>query len=150
MALPGIFTPILNDKNEVLVDGGVMNNFPADIMASRAEFDLIIGSNVSRRRELPSAYELGESLSGWKVLRSRITPFSRSMRIPTLPGILLRTIEVNSLYHRKEAEQLADILIEPDTRDFGFLDFDAYKTLEQRGYEAGKAALAAWRSTQAV
>lgn len=148
IALPGIFTPILNEKNEILVDGGVMNNFPLDVMATRAKFGILIGCNVSPRREEPSPYELGESLSGWKVLRSRIIPFSKPMRVPTLPGIMLRTVEVNSLYHRKEAEQYADILIEPATRDFNFLDFGAFQVLEQRGYEAGRAALAAWQASR--
>ena len=145
IALPGIFTPILNDKNEVLVDGGVMNNFPLDIMASRAKFGLLIGSNVSPRREEPSPYQLGESLSGWEVLRSRVNPFSKPLRVPTLPGIMLRTVEVNSLYHRREAERFADILIEPNTRGFNFLDFAAYEALERIGYETGRAALAAWQ-----
>lgn len=145
IALPGVFTPILNEKKEMLVDGGVMNNFPVDIMAARGGFGLIIGCNVSPRREKPSNYELGESLSGWKVLWSRINPFAKPLRVPTLAGSMLRTVEVNSLYHRKEAERLADILIEPQTADFNFLDFAAYRALEQRGYEAAVEALGAWQ-----
>lgn len=144
IALPGVFTPLLNERKEILVDGGVMNNFPVDILASRADFGLIIGCNVSPRREEPRSYELGESLSGWRVLRSRMNPFGKPLRVPTLPGIMLRTVEVNSLYHRREAERFADILIEPDTSRFTFLDFAAYRELEQCGYEAGRAALAAW------
>jgi predicted acylesterase/phospholipase RssA len=150
IALPGIFTPIINERNEMLVDGGVMNNFPVDILASRTRFGLIIGCNVSPRREQPTAYDLGESLSGWRVLWSRLNPFGRTLRVPTLAGSMLRTIEVNSIYHRKEAERLADILIEPDTSDFNFLDFAAYQALEQRGYEAAHAALAAWRAENAM
>lgn len=145
IALPGIFSPVLNENNEMLTDGGVMNNFPLDIMASRAEFDLIIGCNVSPQREKPSPYELGESLSGWKVLWHRINPFSKKMNVPTLAETMLRTVEVNSLYHRKEAVRYADILIEPDTRIYNFLDFAAYRELEQKGYEAGIAAINAWR-----
>lgn len=148
IALPGVFTPILNEKKEVLVDGGVMNNFPMDIMAARGGFSLLIGCNVSPRREKPSNYDLGESLSGWKVLWHRLNPLAEPLRVPTLTGTMLRTVEVNSLYHRKEAERLADILIEPQTADFNYLDFAAYRTLEQRGYEAGRAALAAWREKQ--
>ncbi len=87
---------------------------------------------------------MGESLSGWRVLRNRLNPFAKRLHVPSLPGIMLRTVEVNSLYHRKEVERLADILIEPDTHGFNFLDFAAYRTLEQLGYEAGRAALAAW------
>lgn len=146
IALPGIFTPVLNENNEILTDGGVMNNFPVDIMASRADFGLIIGCNVSPLREKPSAYELGESLSGWKVLWNRVNPFSKRMNVPTLASTMLRTVEVNSLYHRKEAVRYADLLIEPDTRNYNFLDFEAYRELEQRGFEAGMAALAEWRT----
>lgn len=150
IALPGIFSPILNEKNEILTDGGVMNNFPVDIMASRAEFGLIIGCNVSPARENPTAYVLGDSLSGWKVLWSRINPFAKTMNVPTLAGTMLRTVEVNSLYNRKEAQRYADILIEPDTLGFNFLAFADYKILEQRGYEAGMAALASWQQANAA
>jgi predicted acylesterase/phospholipase RssA len=149
IALPGVFTPLLNEHNELLVDGGVMNNFPLDVLARRTEFGLIIGCNVSPRRENPTSYELGDSLSGWRVLWSRLNPFGKPLRVPTLASSMLRTVEVNSVYHRKEAEQLADVLIEPDTSDFNFLDFAAYRALEQRGYEAARAALAAWQTANA-
>lgn len=144
IALPGVFSPILNEKKEMLTDGGVMNNFPVDIMASRARLGLVVGCNVSPRRENPTAYELGDNVSGWRVLWSRINPFGKPIRVPTIAGTMLRTVEVNSLYHRKEAERYADILIEPVTKEFNFLDFAAYETLERRGYEAGKAALIGW------
>ena len=148
IALPGVFSPILTDKHELLVDGGVMNNFPVDILASRYEFGLIIGINVSPRREQPFAHDFGDSVSGWRVLWSRINPFGQPLRVPTLAGTMLRTVEVNSLYHRKAVEQLANLLIEPDVREYGFLDFAAYRELEQRGYDAGRAAVAAYRATQ--
>jgi len=141
IALPGIFSPVLNDKNELLVDGGVMNNFPLDIMAARYELGLLIGSNVSPHRERPYPHTFGESISGWQVLWSRVNPFGQPLRVPTLAGTILRTMEVNSLYQRRTAEQLADVLIEPDVREFNFLDFAAYRELEQRGYEAGRAAV---------
>ncbi len=141
-ALPGVFSPILNEKNEMLVDGGVMNNFPVDVMAARYEVGQIIASNVSPHREKPYPHPFGESISGWQALWSRVNPFGRPMRVPTLGSVILRTVEVNSLYQRKAAEQLADVLIEPDVADFNLLDFAAIRALEQRGYEAARAALA--------
>jgi len=141
ISLPGVFSPMLNERNELLVDGGVMNNFPLDIMASRYQLGRLIGSNVSPHRERPYPHAFGESVSGWRVLWSRINPFGEPLRVPTLGGTILRTMEVNSLYQRKTAEQLADILIEPDVGDFSFLDFAAFRDLEQRGYDAARAAL---------
>ena len=141
IALPGVFSPVLNENNEILVDGGVMNNFPLDVMAERYELGCLIGSNVSPHREQPYPHPFGESISGWQVLWSRINPFGKPIRVPTLAGTMLRTVEVNSLYQRRTVEQLADVLIEPDVREFNFLDFAAYRELEQRGYEAARAAL---------
>ncbi|MCV9929870.1 patatin-like phospholipase family protein [Flavobacterium sp. LS1R49] len=44
MSLPGIFKPMAYEKT-VLVDGGVMNNFPTDV-AKKMGADIIIGSDV--------------------------------------------------------------------------------------------------------
>lgn len=44
MSIPAIFQPIPYE-NTLLVDGGVMNNFPVDV-ASKLGFDFIIGSDV--------------------------------------------------------------------------------------------------------
>ena len=59
MAVPGVFAPVSID-GRVLVDGGVVNMVPYDLLTSRADF--IIAVNVSRvrfpsRRELPNALE---------------------------------------------------------------------------------------------
>lgn len=45
MSIPGIFEPV-SYKNTLLVDGGMMNNFPTDI-AKNMGADIIIGSDVS-------------------------------------------------------------------------------------------------------
>jgi predicted acylesterase/phospholipase RssA/CRP-like cAMP-binding protein len=146
-ALPGVFSPILSDDHDLLVDGGVMNNFPVDVMAGRLDCGLLIGVNVSPHLQQDDNYSFGESISGWEVLFNRANPFAEGPRVPSLAAIMLRTMEVNSLYQRNTAEQLADIVIEPDVRDIGAMDFSAYETLIARGYEAGRAELARWQST---
>lgn len=45
MSIPGVFRPVPY-KNTLLVDGGVLNNFPTDV-AKRMGYDIIIGSDVS-------------------------------------------------------------------------------------------------------
>lgn len=148
IALPGIFSPILSEHNEILVDGGVMNNFPVDIMAQQASFGLLIGSNVSPHAEQPSPYSFGDSVSGWDILFSKVNPFGPTRRAPSLIGTLLRTMEVNSLYHRKAAQELADIVIEPDVAEFGIMDFGDYEAIIARGYEAAEQTLRAYRIAQ--
>lgn len=45
MSIPGIFEPMVYEKS-LLVDGGILNNFPTDIAKSMGA-DIIIGSDVS-------------------------------------------------------------------------------------------------------
>lgn len=54
MAIPGVFTPVRMD-NMVLIDGGVINNYPVDI-AKKMGADIIIGVDV--QSELKPADEL--------------------------------------------------------------------------------------------
>ena len=58
MAIPGVFSPV-RIGNQVLVDGGVLNNFPADL-AREMGADIIIG--VSVQDETLSADEFGSAL----------------------------------------------------------------------------------------
>lgn len=60
MSIPGVFAPIrLEDK--LLVDGGIINNFPVDV-ARRMGADLVIGVDV--QDTLKSAAELQKDLIG--------------------------------------------------------------------------------------
>jgi NTE family protein len=59
MAVPGVFSPV-SIKGRILVDGGVVNLLPYDLLTSRVDF--IIAVNVSRVRvasgpDFPSALE---------------------------------------------------------------------------------------------
>jgi NTE family protein len=59
MAVPGVFSPVLVD-GRVLVDGGVVNLVPYDLLTTRADF--VIAVNVGRVRvaggpEIPNALE---------------------------------------------------------------------------------------------
>jgi Predicted esterase of the alpha-beta hydrolase superfamily len=59
MAIPGVFTPVRIDSM-VLVDGGVINNYPANV-AKRMGADIIIGIDVQSK--LKNASELSSTSS---------------------------------------------------------------------------------------
>lgn len=60
MAIPGVFTPVYMDE-AVLLDGGVVNNFPTDVAHSMGA-DVVIGvdvqSELKTKEELQSAADL--------------------------------------------------------------------------------------------
>lgn len=146
IAIPGIFSPILHE-GDVLVDGGAMNNFPVDIMRSLCEGGAVIGVNVSPPEEETEAYQFGTSVSGWQVLWSRINPFVKRLPVPTLGANLMRSLEVNSVYQIRSQQGLADLLIQPEVKQYQILAFAAYESIAEAGYQAAREQLAQYRGS---
>jgi NTE family protein len=72
MAVPGVFSPV-SVQGRILVDGGVVNLVPYDLLASRADF--IIAVNVSRVRftgeaDVPNALE--SVLGAFDIMQTRM------------------------------------------------------------------------------
>jgi NTE family protein/lysophospholipid hydrolase len=143
LAIPGVFTPVIED-DEVLVDGGVMDNFPVDVMAKLSDSIHIIGVTLSTHQIRKVNYDFDAHISGWKILRSRLNPFSNRLRSPSLVGTILRTLDINSVNRSRETALMADLIIRPEVRKWGFLDFASYKEIEQAGYEAAYDLLQDW------
>jgi predicted acylesterase/phospholipase RssA len=144
LAAPGVWTPVMQD-GEVLVDGGVMNNFPVDVMADLCESEHIIGVHVSSHTDVKRHYDFDTSISGWRILHGRINPFAKPLRSPSIIGTIMRAQEINTVYRSKTQEDLVDLLIAPDVRRFGFLDFAAYEAIAQVGYETALEPLRKWK-----
>ena len=64
------FLPPIHDNGELLVDGGYVNNLPADVMASLG-VNTIVGVDVEGKEsalEPAKMLPLGDYVSGWFVL----------------------------------------------------------------------------------
>ena len=146
ISIPGVFTPVMENGN-VIIDGGIMNNFPVDVMLELAESKRIIAVNVSPPKEKMRHYDLETSVSGWKILWSRINPFVRRLRTPSLIGIILRTLELNSVRLSKRQQLNAALLIEPDVSSVSLLDFASYQKAADIGYEASISKLKTWQES---
>ncbi len=144
IAIPGIFTPILHE-GEVRVDGGVMKKFPVDTMRGFSGIGTVIGVNVSRPHELTKKYDFGWSVSGWQVLWSRLNPFVSRAHVPSLMGNPMRTLGVNAVHQMKSSDIVADLLIQPDVRQFSSMDYAAFEQIVDAGYQAALPKLREWQ-----
>jgi predicted acylesterase/phospholipase RssA/CRP-like cAMP-binding protein len=140
MSIPGVFPPIIED-GDVIVDGGVVDNFPVERMALRADCGTVIGVNVAPAVDKVKPYRFGPELSGWQVLRSRVLPWAKRMRAPSLVGSLLRTQEINSVMALRSGLRFVDLLVEPAVDGFRMNEYDRHVELIASGYDAGKAAV---------
>ena len=124
--LPMISRPILRD-GMALVDGGVLNNLPADILPERGA-NLIVGVDVMRR--------LGQTFGG----NEPTTP-THLMRRPGPIETLLRLNEVLDHGISSLRSNAVDLMITPDTSAFEFADFSRAGELADVGEAAAREAL---------
>ncbi|MEM7128312.1 MAG: patatin-like phospholipase family protein [Chloroflexota bacterium] len=136
LSIPAVFTPVVNEDGHLLVDGGVMNNFPVDIMRQRVEGGRIIGVNLHSHEEEEEDYRTDLSISGWKLLRSHLNPVQNPPKVPNMGQVLVRSMMVNNQQAMKRAEHMCDLLLNPDVNSFGLLQFDRYAEIVDVGYEA--------------
>ena len=127
VALPGILPPVTTAEGHLLVDGGVMNNLPVDVMAQEARGP-IIAVDVSGEIDLHAEDErYGE--------RSIISLIGQRMRgSPSIISILMRAGTVGSNLQRKSVRALADYLFEPPLAGIGMRDWNGFEQAIAHGY----------------
>lgn len=132
ISLPGILPPVVDD-GEVLVDGGVLNNFPADIMRE-IQRGFVVGSDVTRVSKglIAEDFTNPPGFFGWILQHGFSSP-------PPIAGLLMRTATLRQT--PGELRDLVDVLVLPDLKDVELRDWKAYDTAVETGYNAAMAAL---------
>jgi NTE family protein len=105
-ALPSLFQPVIID-NQILIDGGVVNNYPIDELRAKG-MDIIIGVDVqdglAERTELTSA-----------------------------PNILLQISNFRTINSMKDKAGKTDIYIKPDIKSYNVVSFQYGKQIIENG-----------------
>ena len=143
MSIPGVFPPVIED-DDVVVDGGVTDNFPVERMARRSDCGTVIGVNVAPAVDKVKPYRFGPELSGWKVLRGKVLPWAKRLRAPSLVGSILRAQEINSVMAIRSSLRYVDLLVEPAVDHVKIHQYDRHPELIQAGYDAARPAITAW------
>ncbi|TPX67764.1 hypothetical protein SpCBS45565_g03560 [Spizellomyces sp. 'palustris'] len=148
MSLSG-YLPPLCDNGNMLLDGGYLNNLPADIMRSHGAETIIAVDVGSVDDTSPVTY--GDSLSGWWVLLQRYLPFfgpyvtRKYGKIPGLADIQARLAYVSSVKQLEDAKQIEGCFYwNPPVQKYGTLEFDKFKDIFMVGYKYGNDIVKKW------
>jgi len=141
LAIPGVFPPVADGHDRLLVDGGVLDNLPVQTMA-RAGEGPIIAVDVSHRSgppEHPPRRRL-DRLAGpvRRVLTGSDAP------LPRLAETLMRTLTLGSADTASAALRHADLVIVPEIEGVGLLQWDQLSRVRAIGREAARTALEGW------
>ncbi|MGE5198671.1 MAG: patatin-like phospholipase family protein [Rhodospirillaceae bacterium] len=113
VAIPGVFAPVTYE-GKVLVDGGVLNNVPADVVRQTALADRVIAVDVGVDRTTKKRYD-------------------------SIFGVLDETLDVMMRSGTRRALEAADLVLMPDVDGIGGADFSQADELIKRGYAEAAA-----------
>lgn len=138
VSIPGTFPPVISADGNVLVDGGIMNNLPVNVMRDVYNPGRVLAVDLRAGTNIP-ARDLDDSgtVSGWKVAARRLNPFAPRMQVPRIIDVLLRSTEIAS----GEQEVDADVLFRPPVEEFGILDFKRHREIIDAGYRYAVKAI---------
>ncbi|MFP3915332.1 MAG: patatin-like phospholipase family protein [Actinomycetota bacterium] len=141
-AVPGLMPPV-PDEGHLLVDGGVTNNLPIDVMRRITPRGEVIAVDVVPSAGPAAREEFGLWVSGTRMLRER---FRGRRPAPPISMTLMRALTVGSGSRHKEMglAGLADRLIDIDIDRVPMLAFDRVTEIARRGYEMAVPQIEAW------
>jgi NTE family protein len=137
MSLPGLMAPALLD-GRMLVDGGVLNNLPVDVMAATGEGP-VIGVDATNRFEPPRSTEEGSNGAGRLRLRRRAT--QNETLLPAFTETLTRALMLGSVDTAELARTHAELVIRPPADGVGMLEFHQLDRMREAGRRAALEAL---------
>jgi lysophospholipid hydrolase len=147
VSLPGILPPVSRD-GELLVDGGVMNKLPVDVMRGLCNGGRLLAVSVTAPGDGPRGDDIAaEYLSGWSILRRRLNPFVRDRQGPTIGSIVLCSMLAKSAQTQESLERQADLCVRIPHVPIGLFDFGSLAAIVEAGYRATLAQLRGWPST---
>jgi predicted acylesterase/phospholipase RssA/CRP-like cAMP-binding protein len=149
LSIPGVMPPV-PFEGDLLVDGGVLNNLPVDIVRRADPTGTIVASDVAPPLGPRAKTDYGGYVSGSGVLARRLTPGMTAPPVPPLMATLMRSMIVSaaSARDRGVVAGLADLHLPLELRGVGLLDFETAEATAARGYDEAHDPLAAWAAAR--
>uniref|UniRef100_A0A8C6M528 lysophospholipase n=1 Tax=Nothobranchius furzeri TaxID=105023 RepID=A0A8C6M528_NOTFU len=150
MSLSGYLPPLCDPKDgHLLMDGGYINNLPADVARSMGA-KVVIAIDVGSRNET-SLTNYGDCLSGWWLLWNRFNPLAEKVKVLNMAEIQTRLAYVCCV---RQLELVRDSdyceYIRPPIDHYGTLDFSKFDEISEVGYQHGKTLFDLWHRNSVV
>jgi NTE family protein len=119
ISIPGVFPPVEDRHGHFLVDGGILDNLPTDVLKRDLHADIVIAVH------LEDAAISGSDTS-------------------SIVGVLNRAFSAGIVRNVEQSERLADVIVNVPVGKFSGIDYAKAAQLVQAGYQAaeqGRAAL---------
>uniref|UniRef100_A0A665X3H2 lysophospholipase n=1 Tax=Echeneis naucrates TaxID=173247 RepID=A0A665X3H2_ECHNA len=150
MSLSGYLPPLCDPKDgHLLMDGGYINNLPADVARSMGA-KVVIAIDVGSRDET-NLTNYGDSLSGWWLLWKRLNPLAKKVKVLNMAEIQTRLAYVCCV-RQLESVKNSDYCeyIRPPIDRYRTLEFGKFDEIAEVGYQHGKTVFDVWSRSGVV
>ncbi|KRX74335.1 Patatin-like phospholipase domain-containing protein 7, partial [Trichinella sp. T6] len=147
MSLAGFVPPIFDLTDEhLLLDGGYVNNLPADVMRSLG-VRTVIAVDVGALTETEFT-NYGDYLSGWWALWKKYNPWASPVRVMSMAEIQSRLAYVSCVRQLEEVKKAPYChYVRPPIDKYQTFDFNLFDEIFNVGYWHGKTLLEEWKSS---
>uniref|UniRef100_A0A670KCA7 lysophospholipase n=1 Tax=Podarcis muralis TaxID=64176 RepID=A0A670KCA7_PODMU len=144
MTLSGYLPPLCDPKDgNLLMDGGYINNLPADI-ARNMGAKTVIAIDVGSQDETDLC-NYGDCLSGWWLLWKRLNPWAEKVKVPDMAEIQSRLAYVSCVRQLEVVKSSSYCeYIRPPIDRFKTMDFGKFDEIYDVGYQHGKVVFDGW------
>jgi NTE family protein len=139
-SLPGVLPPVV-DGSDLLIDGGILNNLPLEIM-NEMHRGRVIAANVSRDWGVKTSIDDLDGPSLWQLA-------GHARRgTPNIFTVLMGAVTMSGMRKSRALRDSVDLLIEPAMATVGMLDWKYFDAAVEAGYRGAIDALERdWKST---
>jgi len=141
-ALPGLGPPVIQ-SGRFLVDGAILNNLPADMLAEEG-MGPIIAVNVSPKEDLGTVREDNYRMSGWRLLWERLLDRPGARAYPSALWVLQRTVLLASVDMAERMKKVASLYLRIPVDEFEMFRWREIDRIVPIGHASSREALAQW------
>jgi NTE family protein len=139
MSIPGLVPP-LREAGGLLVDGGVLNNLPIDIMAGSGEGPVVAVDVMGRKLEASAARSAPTGGRRFSVRRRAV---GQELALPNILETLSRVTVLGSWRAAAQNREHAAAILTPELTGIGLFEFGRIDAVVEAGRTAARDALPA-------
>nr|XP_036863395.1 patatin-like phospholipase domain-containing protein 7 [Manis javanica] len=145
MSLSGYMPPLCDPKDgHLLMDGGYINNLPADVARSMGA-KVVIAIDVGSQDETDLT-NYGDALSGWWLLWKRWNPLATKVKVLNMAEIQARLAYVCCVRQLEMVKSSGYCeYLRPPIDSYRTLDFGKFGEICEAGYQHGRTVFDVWR-----
>lgn len=138
MRIPGVVPPVV-ENGDLLVDGGVLNNLPVDVMRSLGDGP-VIAVDVSARIDVRADPSYREAPNPWQLLLNR---WQRTARpFPNIVQLIHRSAVLASDIYAKQSKHEVELYLDLPLDHFDMFDVEPLDEIVEAGYQFARQRLA--------